>query len=260
MLCDKCGENNPDDVLVCAGCGQAPADERTMLLEGPPAPPPRPTLAPPTRPQILRRPAASPSSALDEAPPAPRASGAPPARPTSTNAGAASPHPARTPGAPAGRPTRGVELASGRAWVAALAADAALTVLVTASACIAVLIVLGVRPAPQPIIDYAHASPAGALVVLLGVPFVVVGIAQALPVALFGATIGHMAFDLRVVSSSTGQPLSRTRAAVRGLTTALGVLCFGAGPLWGLLVDGRRRGLGDVLAGSIVVCAQDDRQ
>lgn len=158
-------------------------------------------------------------------------------------------------------PARGVrfELARGGRWFAANAIDAAVGALFVGAALVGTFLGLGVQPAPQLLIDFAHASPSGVLAVFISVPFVVLCLVLGVPVMVLGATTGQFALGLRVVSARTGKSLPPLRAALRGVASALGTVCFAAGPLWGILVDRRRRGLGDLLARSVVVRVVGER-
>ena len=68
---------------------------------------------------------------------------------------------------------------------------------------------------------------------------------------LTGQTLGMRVMGIRVVDAS-GAPLRPVRAVVRLGGTALCVLTWGAGFLL-VLVDDRRRGLQDIVAGTAVV-------
>ena len=77
------------------------------------------------------------------------------------------------------------------------------------------------------------------------------------PWAASGRTPGMALFGIRVVRTD-GAVLSPGKALVRAVTFPLGFVTFGFGFLWAL-VDGRRRTLYDVLAGSSVVYDWDAR-
>jgi hypothetical protein len=114
----------------------------------------------------------------------------------------------------------------------------------------------GVRPSPQGVIDALHASPLD-----------VVPLAASLPVAFFvwhllalafSGTPGQRVAGLVLVDAAGRRP-SRARLVVRAAGQALGGVLFLAGPAWALLVDARRRGLGEILTGTCAVIPPKDR-
>ena len=148
-------------------------------------------------------------------------------------------------------------LVLGSGWRLALArlVDAALSLALAGAALFGALTVLGVRFAVQPLVDYLHQSPMPAAAVLLGTPFAVFALYQALSVLVLRGTFGCRLAGLRVVALADGSRPGLVRSIVRGVAAAAGALLFGSGPLWGIFVDRRRRGLGDIVARSVVVRA-----
>jgi uncharacterized RDD family membrane protein YckC len=71
-----------------------------------------------------------------------------------------------------------------------------------------------------------------------------------------GQTPGDRLMRIRVQDERTGRPLPVSRALGRLVALFLGVLLLFVGVLW-ILVDDRRRGLHDRLAGTVVVHAED---
>jgi len=148
-------------------------------------------------------------------------------------------------------------LVLGSGWRLALArlVDAALSLALAGAALFGALTVLGVRFAVQPLVDYLHQSPVPAAAVLLGTPFAVFALYQALSVLVLRGTLGCRLAGLRVVALADGSRPGLVRSVVRGVAAAAGALLFGSGPMWGIFVDRRRRGLGDIVARSVVVRA-----
>ena len=144
-------------------------------------------------------------------------------------------------------------LAGGWRLAAARAVDLVLTGATAAALLFAALSAVGVRAAVQPLVDQAHADPLVMLAVMVGAPFFAVALYQAATVLLLGGTLGGRLVGLRVVRQHDGARPGALRVLVRGVATAVGVLAFGSGPLWGLLIDRRRRGLGDIVARSLMV-------
>jgi uncharacterized RDD family membrane protein YckC len=79
---------------------------------------------------------------------------------------------------------------------------------------------------------------------------------HAVAVALQG-TPGQRLLGLRLVDKS-GQTPAKPRLVVRAVVQAVAALLFLAGPAWALLVDGRRRGFGDIVAGTVAVVVPKD--
>lgn len=148
-------------------------------------------------------------------------------------------------------------LVLGSGWRLALAraVDGLATAALAAGLLLGALSAVGVRAAVQPVVDRSHADPVTMAGLLLAVPFCAVALYQAVTVLFLGGTLGCRLAGLRVVRQCDGARPGAMRALVRGLASALGTLLFGSGPLWGLLIDRRRRGLGDVVASSVVVRA-----
>jgi uncharacterized RDD family membrane protein YckC len=141
-----------------------------------------------------------------------------------------------------------------RSWAAGLV-DLALCAPLAIGAGVLLLSRAGVRAAWQPIVDHAHANLVGAIVAVVVAPLAAVALYHALTVIALGGTVGHRVLGLRVVRAKDGAKPGFVRALVRGALTAAGIGAFAAGPLWGLLVDRRRRGAGDLLTGSFVARA-----
>jgi uncharacterized RDD family membrane protein YckC len=68
------------------------------------------------------------------------------------------------------------------------------------------------------------------------------------------ATPGQRLWRLRLVDQQGRRPAA-LRLVVRAMVAGLGVLAVFAGPAWALLIDSRRRGPGDIVAGTIAVSA-----
>jgi uncharacterized RDD family membrane protein YckC len=116
----------------------------------------------------------------------------------------------------------------------------------------AVLLALNVKATPQGLVDAFHADPTQ----LLALPAVAVGVVTLyllVPGLLFGATLAQRLVGLELVVQKTGEPASLLRLVIRSLLTAVFTALLLASPAWALLVDRWRRGLGDVLAGTICV-------
>jgi uncharacterized RDD family membrane protein YckC len=70
-----------------------------------------------------------------------------------------------------------------------------------------------------------------------------------------GQTPGSRLIRLRVCDADTGRPIRPGRALVRLVVLMISVIPLFAG-LWPILVDDRRRGLHDMVAGTVVVGAE----
>lgn len=226
----------------------------TMATQLPPAAPraAAPTPAPPRAPAPAMPPPPPPTPPPAPRPPPPlQQTVAPVAAPADVDTGTT----AAVPQAELALPPPVLVLGSG--WPLALArtVDAVLGGALVVAALWGALVVVGVRPAVQPVVDQAHADPIPMAVVLLGAPFVAVALYQALSVLVLGGTVGCRVAGLRVVRQQDGARPGALRALVRGLASAFGTMLFGSGPLWGLLIDRRRRGLGDIVARSVMVRA-----
>jgi len=68
------------------------------------------------------------------------------------------------------------------------------------------------------------------------------------------ATPGQRLWRLRLVDQQGRRPAA-LRLVVRAIVQGVGVLAVFAGPAWALLIDGRRRGPGDIIAGTVAVRA-----
>lgn len=95
-----------------------------------------------------------------------------------------------------------------------------------------------------------HAEPLRLLPVVVGGGLALL-LWNLLPLVL-GASPGQRLLRLRLVDASGHKP-SFFRMLVRAFVSAVSTAFFFAGPAWGLLVDGKRRGLHDVIAGTVVV-------
>lgn len=116
----------------------------------------------------------------------------------------------------------------------------------------ALLGVLGIKPSVQGVVDALHTNAPSLLPLLLAVP-VGVGVWQ-LTSLLLKATPGQRLFRLRLVDGA-GRPPAVPRLVLRAAVNAVGVLMLLAGPAFALLIDARRRGPGDVVAGTVAVTA-----
>ena len=221
-------------VLTSAGVDVPAAEPSRVTVQARP-PPPRPVKPPPVPP---------PTEPAYVLPPERAASPEP-----DTGSTATVPHPTLALPSPV--------LVLGSGWRLALArlTDVVLIAALATATLYAVLLALGVRPAVQPVVDRAHADPITMVVAIVGAPFVTVALYQALTVVLFGATVGGRLAGLRVVRVRDGERPGVVRALVRGAAAAVGTVAFGGGPLWGVLVDRRRRGLGDLVTRCVTVRA-----
>lgn len=138
-------------------------------------------------------------------------------------------------------------------WLGAALVDG---VVASAAAEVAIVGALAARAVPaawQPIVDSVHADVVLGLATLLVPPLLAIVLVQLASVSALGATIGQRLAGLVVVRARDGEAPGFGRAGVRALFGALGVSALLAGPLWGLCVDRRYRGLGDLVAGTVVV-------
>lgn len=258
----------PDDATVPVPRAISSTADEPPAAVAPPAPAPR-SPPPPTRsagPDELASPApseAAPAAPAPRAGPLPTTRPPPPSlsqthRPAAPSAVSTSEH-ARSTGAgtagPQATPVLApvLQLAPPLRWAAAGLADVVIGAVLALGAAAAGLAVEGVRVALQPVVDFIYASPVAAVSALVVAPLVALVVYHGVVVAIGGATVGQRLLRLRVVRMSTGEPPGPGRALVRGLMTSVGVLLCGAGPLWGMFVDRRRRGLGDLVARTIVV-------
>lgn len=74
-----------------------------------------------------------------------------------------------------------------------------------------------------------------------------------LTVPATGRTVGGLLTGVHLVVRATGAAPGVGRAGLRGLMSALGGLLLLTGPLWALWIDPLRRGLGDVVSGTLPV-------
>ena len=70
-------------------------------------------------------------------------------------------------------------------------------------------------------------------------------------VALLGTTPGKALLGLKIIDKRGGKPTA-LQAAIRALACVPGFLALGAGFLW-IIIDPKKRGLHDLLAGTLVV-------
>lgn len=119
----------------------------------------------------------------------------------------------------------------------------------------ALLAALDVRPTVQGVVDALHADPVTVAPLLLAIPLGFFAW-HVLAVGLQG-TPGQRLLGLRLVDR-VGQKPAAPRLVVRAVVQAVGALLFFAGPAWALLVDGRRRGFGDIVAGTVAVVVPKD--
>ena len=145
-----------------------------------------------------------------------------------------------------------VQVAGGLRWLAASLFDTVAGVGFAGGAVALALRSKGVRLAVQPVVDFCHASPVIAVAVLLGAPWVGVAVYQGLSVLLLGGTLGQRLLGLRVVRLQDGAKPGFLRIVLRAVVVAGGTVALFAGPLYGVLLDKRRRGIGDVLARTVV--------
>jgi uncharacterized RDD family membrane protein YckC len=120
----------------------------------------------------------------------------------------------------------------------------------------ALLAASGVRPSVQAVVDALHQDPVAVAPLLLAIPSGVFAW-HALAARLQG-TPGQRLMGLRLVDRMGRKP-TLPRLVVRAGVQALAALLCLAGPAWALLVDGRRRGLGDIVAGTVAVVVPKDR-
>jgi uncharacterized RDD family membrane protein YckC len=175
----------------------------------------------------------------------------PPATPASAGTDAVRPSwaaPAKA-AVPAAIKPRRLEYASWwRQWCAAIVDGAGSAAVVFGLVRLAMW-ALSIKPSTQALIDALHSN------VLQLVP---VAVAWPLGVALwhglalaFGGTPGQRLLGLRLVDNH-GHSAGPIRLAIRAIvagTTAV----FLVGPTWALLVDGRRRGCGDIVARTVAI-------
>ena len=110
--------------------------------------------------------------------------------------------------------------------------------------------VFGIKPSVQGLIDVLHDNVFSLIPLVVAVA---VGIAVwHLVAVVVGATIGQRLFGLRLVNSRGRRPAA-PRLVVRALVAGLGGALFLASPLYALLLDGRRRGFGDIVARTVAI-------
>jgi uncharacterized RDD family membrane protein YckC len=142
-----------------------------------------------------------------------------------------------------------------RQWGAAGVDGVGVAVAVTV-ALRALLAALDIRPSAQGVVDALHADPLTVAPLLLAIPLGF--FAWHLLAVALQATPGQRLIGLRLVDRAGRKP-ALARLVVRAFGQAIGGLLLGAGPAWALLVDGRRRGFGDIVAGTVAVVVPKDR-
>lgn len=138
-------------------------------------------------------------------------------------------------------------------WLGAAFVDVVLGLAVVTGALVGALAVRGVRVAWQPVVDFVHLDVVTGVTTLLVPPLLALVALQLASVLALGASIGQRLAGLRVARVFDGATPGPARLFARALAGSLGVLALGVGPLWGFWVDRRRRGLGDLVARTIVV-------
>ncbi len=109
---------------------------------------------------------------------------------------------------------------------------------------------LGMKVSLQGIIDATHQNLAGVLPALLCVP---AGVALwHLAAVPLGATVGQRVVGLRLVTG-LGTPAPAPRLVLRALVAGLAALPLLAGPAFALFLDTKRRGPGDIVAGTVAI-------
>lgn len=136
-------------------------------------------------------------------------------------------------------------------WAAAASVDVVVSVAVTSGAIVAALGARGVRVAVQPIVDYLAADVVTGVATFFVPAFVALFLLQALTVLALGATVGQRVMGLRVLRVHDGTKPGVLRILLRAAGSALGVVALGVGPFWALWLDGKRRGLGDIVARTV---------
>lgn len=137
-------------------------------------------------------------------------------------------------------------------WAAAAFIDVVIAGGAAVGAVIAALGTRGVRVAVQPVVDFLHADFIAGVATLFVAAFVALFAYQLVTVVALGATVGQRVMGLRVLRGHNGAKPGVLRAFVRAVGSAAGVLALGVGPFWALWLDGRRRGLGDIVARTVV--------
>ncbi len=146
--------------------------------------------------------------------------------------------------APAVKPTRR-EYASWWRQLGAAIVDGTGAVVVVGGLVRLAFSVLGVKPSVQGLINALHDNLLQLAPVVIAIP---VGIAVwHLLAVVLGATVGQRLFGLRLVDSR-GRAPGVLRLVIRALVAGVGGALFLASPAWALLLDGRRRGFGDIIA------------
>lgn len=156
---------------------------------------------------------------------------------------------ARAPAAPRAEVVRLQVAGLGRQWLATVI-DGVVGGAVVAGALRGGLSLADIKATPQGVVDTIHATPLALLPVLGGV-VVALFLWQLVPV-LLKASLGQKLVGLRLVSADGEKP-GVARLLLRAVASTLTTLVCFAGPAWGLLVDGKRRSLGDVIAGTVAV-------
>jgi uncharacterized RDD family membrane protein YckC len=149
-------------------------------------------------------------------------------------------------------PERAVEVSSLAAQWGAAVVDGVGAAAVVVGVMRLMMASMGVRPSVQGVVDALHDNAASLLPLVVAVP---VGVALwHLSALVLQATPGQRLWRLRLVDQQGRRPAA-LRLVVRAIVQGAGVLAVFAGPAWALLIDGRRRGPGDIVAGTVAVRA-----
>lgn len=147
---------------------------------------------------------------------------------------------------------RSIEIPGTIRWAAAALVDTTVSVGVAGGAVYAALTARGVRVAVQPVVDYVHADFVTGVATLAVPAFVALFALQLVTVVALGANVGQRIVGLRVLRLHDGKKPGIIRIVLRAIASAAGVVALGVGPFWALWLDGRRRGLGDIVARTVV--------
>jgi uncharacterized RDD family membrane protein YckC len=247
--------DRPAPAVVASVAPATAARQPVPPLAAPPGPPnvasPAPSRPPPAPPVAAahapERPVSSSSSSRAAGPAPPPAAQAQAQAPATTNA---------RPTAPARPVTLKLAVPGAlRQWGAAMVDGLGVAAAVFV-ALRALLAASGVRPSVQAVVDALHQDPVAVAPLLLAIPSGVFAW-HALAARLQG-TPGQRLVGLRLVDRMGRRP-TLPRLLVRAGLQALATLLCLAGPAWALLVDGRRRGVGDIVAGTVAVVVPKDR-
>jgi uncharacterized RDD family membrane protein YckC len=146
-----------------------------------------------------------------------------------------------------------VEIPGLARWAAAAAVDAIVGSTIAFGAIASMLWSRGTRVAWQPVVDFVHADIAAGLVMLTAPPLAALVIAQLVSLFALGGSVGQRIAGLRVVNAANGGRPGPAQLGLRAVASSLGIIALLMGPLWGMWMDRRRRGLGDLVARTLVV-------